>query len=105
VKWVFDDLLIGNFMKVTLHGDWDANQPLYRLHAVSREYGDNGGAHTARRAARVLQEYRRRGFDYLRHRLEAEALQRFRAWVGPGTPLWSAARRAYWWLKSAPSPR
>ena len=104
---VFDDLLIGNFMKVTLHGDWDANQPLYPDFApYLAKYGDNGGAHTRDELRGYFQEYRRRaGFDYIRHRLESEGMRRFRHWVGPGTPLWSVARKAYWWLKSAPSAR
>jgi len=65
------------------------------------KYGDNGLAYTRGELRGYFAAYRRRaGFDYLRHCLELEAMHRFRQWVGPGTPLWSAARRAYWWVKA-----
>jgi hypothetical protein len=108
VRWrVFDDLLIGNFMKVTVHGDWPQGRPLYPdFTPFVAKYGDNGLAYTRDELRAYFAAYRRRaGFDYVRHALEAEAMHRFRQWVGPGTPLWSAARQTYWWLKAAPSSR
>jgi hypothetical protein len=101
---VWDDLMIGNFMKVTLHGPWRAQQPLYPdITPYLAKYGDNGGAYARGELRSYFAEYRKRaGFDYVRHCFELEAMHRFRRVVGPGTPLWSAARRAYWWLKSAP---
>jgi hypothetical protein len=101
---VFDDLLIGNFMKVTLHGEWDEGRALYpEVAPYVTKYGDNGLAHSNSELRAYFKVYRQRaGFDYLRHCLEVEAMHRFRQWAGPETRLWSAARRAYWWLKSAP---
>jgi len=99
---VFDDLLIGNFMKVTLHGRFAEGRPLYPdFTPYVAKYGDNGLAYTRGELRDYFSAYRRRaGFDYLRHCLELEAMHRFRQWVGPGTPLWSAARRAYWFVKA-----
>jgi hypothetical protein len=104
---VFDDLMIGNFMKVTLHGSWAEGRPLYPgFTPYVAKYGDNGLAYTRAELREYFAAYRQRaGFDYVRHCLEAEAMHRFRQWVGPGTPLWSAARRAYWWVKAAPGAR
>jgi hypothetical protein len=104
---VFDDLMIGNFMKVTLHGPWAEGRALYpNFTPYVAKYGDNGLAYTRAELREYFAAYRRRaGFDYVRHCLEAEAMHRFRQWVGPGTPLWSAARRAYWWVKAAPGAR
>jgi len=78
-----------------------------------RQFGDDWSERLEPDEARQLREYftrfdhlrgfldrRRAGFDYLRHCLELEAMHRFRQWVGPGTPLWSAARRAYWFVKA-----
>lgn len=108
VEWqVFDDLLIGNFMKVTAHGDWPAGRTLYPdFTPYVAKYGDNGRAYSREELRAYFNTYRRRsGFDYLRHTLEAEAMHRFRQWVSPGNPVWSAARQAYWWLKATSPAR
>ena len=99
---VFDDLLIGNFMKVTLHGRFSEGRALYPdFTPYVAKYGDNGLAYTRGELREYFAAYRRRaGFDYVRHCFELEAMHRFRQWVGPGTPLWFAARRAYWWVKA-----
>jgi hypothetical protein len=104
---VFDDLLIGNFMKVTLHGRFAEGRPLYPdFTPYVAKYGDNGLAYTQDELRAYFAAYRARaGLDYVRHCFEVEAMHRFRQWVGPGTPLWSAARRAYWWMKAAPKAR
>ncbi len=101
---VFDDLLIGNFMKVILHGEWEPGRSLYPdFTPYVAKYGDNGLAHSRTELREYFATYRRRmGFDYLRHCLEAEAMHRFRQWVGPETLLWSAARRAYRLLNASP---
>lgn len=101
---VFDDLLIGNFMKVTLHGQWEQGRALYPdFTPYVTKYGDNGLAHSRDELRDYFAVYRKRfGFEYVRHCLEAEAMHRFRQIAGPDTQLWSMARRAYWWLKSGP---
>jgi hypothetical protein len=62
---VFDDLLIGNFMKTTLVGDWHARNAagLYPdFTPFVCKYADNGGARSAAELAAYFAEYRRRGF-------------------------------------------
>ena len=63
---IFDDLLIGNFTRTTLHGDWGGRLPVESLYPdftpfVSR-YGDNGGAHTAEELRAYFAAYRSRPF-------------------------------------------
>jgi hypothetical protein len=70
---VFDDLMIGNFTKTTLHGPWE-RQGTLALYPdfipFVTKYGDNGGAHTRAELAAYFSEYRRRGFfGFARHEL------------------------------------
>ena len=66
VKWkVFDDLMIGNFTKTTLHGDWHDRGAggLYPdFNPFVAKYGDNGGAYSAEELRAYFAEYHRRGF-------------------------------------------
>jgi hypothetical protein len=63
---VFDDLLIGNFARTTLHGDWsgrsgtDALSPDFGPFLT--KYGDNGRARSAAELCDYFREYRTRGF-------------------------------------------
>jgi len=67
IAWrAFDDLLIGNFTKTTLHGDWwgsrgtDALYPHFTPFVT--KFGDNGGARTGAEIRAYFAEYLRRGF-------------------------------------------
>jgi hypothetical protein len=102
---VFDDLLIGNFMRTTVHGVWGAERPLYpHFTPYVAKYGDNGLAHSRAELRAYFAAYRQRlGLDYVRHCLEIAAMHRLRQWAGPETQIWSAARSAYWFLKGAPA--
>jgi len=62
---VFDDVLIGNFARTTLHGDWgkEGNAALYPdFCPFVTKYGDNGGAYSPRELRDYFAEYVRRGF-------------------------------------------
>jgi hypothetical protein len=95
---VFDDLLIGNFMKTTLHGAW----PVSRLHPdftpYVAKYADNGGARSAEELRAYFAEYRRRtgSLAYFRHLLLDQTEQIFRNFVPRQSGLFRAARKAYW---------
>ncbi len=66
VRWrVFDDLLIGNFMKTTLHGIWEreAPQALYPdFTPFVAKYADNGGARSSAELREYFEAYMGRGF-------------------------------------------
>jgi hypothetical protein len=95
---VFDDLLIGNFMKTTLHKigslyDGDFN------FAVTK-FGDNGRVKTHREVDAYLREYRHRaGADWYYHRLYESLLDRVRsmaiAYLPRESPTWHAAYQVY----------
>jgi hypothetical protein len=62
---IFDDLMIGNFTKTTLHGPWE-RQGTLALYPdfipFVTKFGDNGGAHTRDELVVYFAEYARRGF-------------------------------------------
>ena len=78
VEWqAFDDLLIGNFMRTTLHGDWwgkhgaDALYPHFTPFVT--KFGDNGGAYTPDELRAYVAEYLRRGYtEFTADRSEQE---------------------------------
>lgn len=67
VRWsAFDDILIGNFCRTTLHGDWWGRQGAAALYPhftpFVTKFGDNGGAYSAAELRAYFAEYFRRGF-------------------------------------------
>ncbi len=63
---VFDDLLIGNFMKTTLHGGWEnpGAEALYpHFTPFVTKYGDNGGSYTPAELRDYARFYVARGFS------------------------------------------
>jgi len=68
---IFDDLLVGNFMKCTLHGPWHTNTVYPHFTPYVTKYADNGNARSEQEIASYFKEYRRRAFfDYIRHKIE-----------------------------------
>lgn len=76
---IFDDMLIGNFMKTVLHGEFHS-LPLYPyIGQYLTKFADNGRAKTKDEVRSYLAEYRSRApLAYLRHRLERAAIQAIR---------------------------
>lgn len=67
VEWnAFDDLLIGNFTRTTLHGDWWGKQSTDALYPhftpFLTKFGDNGNARTAAELRTYFATYLARGF-------------------------------------------
>ena len=102
---IFDDLLIGNFMKVTLHGEWGPNRLYPDFSPWVAKYGDNGRAHTMKELREYHRSYRERApGDYLRHRFETGFLMplqqatasALRSRLGTSSLLFRSAKSAYW---------
>jgi hypothetical protein len=97
---VFDDLLIGNFMKTTLTGRW----PGSRLHpyftpAVAK-YADNGHAYSAADLDAYFHAYRaRQPVEFILHRLQRNTEQIFRNFVSPQSKAFDYGKRTYFFLK------
>jgi hypothetical protein len=105
VRWrIFDDLLIGNFMKTTLHGPFDDGlYPDFSPYVA--KYADNGLARTSEELRAYFAAYRRRApVDFLRHRLEHHAVSTservagalFRSYVPRDSRVYRWTKRAYW---------
>ena len=107
---IFDDLLIGNFMKVTLHGPWQPGRLYPDFTPYVSKFADNGRAKTLAE----LRDYQRKYFardpaGYLRHRFEVAfvlPLQRatsslLRSRLSANSSIFRAAKKAYWYLRGA----
>src|SRR5205807_1492306 len=104
---VFDDLLIGNFMKTTLHGEWGPQGLYPDFTPYVAKYADNGRAKTASELRRYYTAYFKRDpAGYLRHRfdvrflmpLQAKASQFLRSRLGAHSVAFGAAKKAFWAL-------
>ena len=67
IEWqAFDDILIGNFCKTTLHGHWWGKQGADALYPhvtpFLTKFGDNGGAYTPAELQAYFAHYLGRGF-------------------------------------------
>lgn len=102
---IFDDLLIGNFMKVTLHGDWGPGRLYPDFSPWVAKYGDNGRACTMKELREYHRSYFRRApAEYLRHRvdtgfvmpLQQATSSMLRSRLGANSALFRTAKNAYW---------
>ena len=90
---VFDDLLIGNFMKTTLHGI-DSLYPDFS--PIVAKYADNGRANSKAELARYFLTYILRApGDMLRFHFWEQAESVFRRTIDPDTRLFDASKRLY----------
>jgi hypothetical protein len=98
---IFDDLLIGNFMKVTLHGEF-SSRPLYPdFIPYVTKYGDNGRAKSAEELRKYFSAYRNRyPLGYLRHCFEKHAVEAIRYSIKEDGSTYKACARTYHWMKS-----
>ena len=109
VKWeIFDDLLIGNFMKVTLHGDWGPGRLYPDFAPWVAKYGDNGRARTLQELREYhLAYFRRAPAGYLKHRfemgflmpLQQQTASILRSRLGANSTLFQGAKEAWWALR------
>jgi hypothetical protein len=95
---VFDDLLIGNYMKTTLHNV----KGLYpEFSPFVAKYADNGGAKTESELGVYFHHYRMRDpIGMLMTKFATSSEQMFRKFVTEDSFLFSAVKKAYYSLKS-----
>lgn len=97
---VFDDLLIGNFMKTTLLGKWPKSQLYPDFTPYVARYSDNASSRTKKELDDYFEEYRKREpVEYLRHRFEQKSVDVFRSHVTGGSKLFQLGKRLYWFMK------
>lgn len=105
VEWeIFDDMLIGNFMRTIVHGDPPV-RPLYPdFTPYVAKYGDNGRARSRDELREYFKAYRQRApVDYLLRRLEYTSIDVFRSFVAMDSPVYKAVRSVYRHAKTAGS--
>jgi hypothetical protein len=110
VEWqIFDDLLISNFLKATLHGDFGDGGLYPDFTPFVAKYSDNGLARTPEELEAYFAAYRQRApIDFLRHRLEQHAVRSlergigglFRSYVPRESRVYQAAKKAYWGVRA-----
>lgn len=99
---IFDDLLIGNFMKTRLHGDWESLSLHPHFTPYVAKYGDNGRAKSTRELEAYFAEYRKRApMAYISHMLERESERRVRKFIRVDSPAFRLAKKTYLFLKRA----
>jgi hypothetical protein len=97
---IFDDLLIGNFMKTTLHGLASLNELPGEFNYNVAKYGDNGLAETEEQITQYLAEYRRRaGIDHLLTALEDQSRNFITRFAKQDTPLYRMMKQLYMSLR------
>jgi hypothetical protein len=95
---IFDDLLIGNFMKTRLEGKWPYTGLCPDFTPYVAKYADNGRAKTREELERYFCEYQKRApLDYLRHRIKSRLLETARPHVKANRTLYQFARRTFSW--------
>jgi hypothetical protein len=100
---IFDDLLIGNFMRTTLHGKTGAAGLYPDFTPYVAKYADNGGARSKEELAEYFRKYRQRApFEYMRGRLRNVAKDVIRDRFAAGSAPYRMAKRAYHMIKSSP---
>ena len=97
---VFDDILIGNFMKTTLHGKW-SDTPLYPdFSPYVAKYADNGRAKTKDELSAYFKEYKQRMgikgvVDIFQQKIEKTSKNTFRSWIAEDTPVYQFSKKLY----------
>jgi L-ascorbate metabolism protein UlaG (beta-lactamase superfamily) len=110
IEWeIFDDLLIGNFMKTTMHGPLARQGGLYPdFSPYVAKYADNGGARTLKELDEYFRAYWRRDpLGVLRDEFDARCLRPLQAGaanvmrrtMGGDSRAFRAAKEAYWGVR------
>ena len=93
---IFDDLLIGNFMKTTLHGLHELNEGRGSFIYSVAKYADNGLAESNAEVDAYLAEYRRRaGVDYLISALEDKSRGFITRFAAQDTAVYKLMKKVY----------
>lgn len=93
---VFDDLMIGNFMKTTLHG-LASLYPDFTPYVA--KYADGGRAESKKELRDYFHHYRRRDpIGYIFRRLESDSEELFRKFVPHDSVVFRSAKALYWSL-------
>src|SRR5205814_10297519 len=97
---IFDDLLIGNFMKTTLIGNWPKCGLYPDFTPYVARYADNAFTYSEKGLKEYFGVYRRRDpLEYARHCFEMKTIDAFRSLVASQSSLYQRAKAFYWRAK------
>jgi hypothetical protein len=97
---IFDDLLIGNFMRTTLHGRFGKTGLYPDFTPYVAKYADNGGARSREELREYFEQYRQRApISFLKGLVEAHARDVIRYTFDIDSRIYGVARRTYFALK------
>jgi hypothetical protein len=106
----FGELLLGNFMKTTLHGEWGPGGLARDFTPWVARYAETGRARAPHELRDYFSGYRRRDpAGFLRYQLESDwvrpleerSSELVRSVIPEGSRAWQAARRTWWQVKRA----
>ena len=98
---IFDDMLIGNFMKTTLHGRFGEEKLYPDFSPYVAKYSDNGRARTREELEDYFKAYRRRApLDYFRHLIESGSRYAVMTILPSQSLPYRALAKAYHFVKS-----
>lgn len=99
---IFDDMLIGNFMKTTLHGSFGHRALYPHFSPYVAKYADNGLAKSKQELDTYFRNYATRApLDYLKHRMLASAVNFGRSSLERDSLSYVVAKRTYRWFKES----
>jgi hypothetical protein len=97
---IFDDLLIGNFMKTKMVGSWPKENLYPDFTPYVSKYSDNGLARSPEELRAYFREYRRRApIDYLRHRVQLWTAQAVKSRVDADSEAYRIAQKTWWFIR------
>ena len=98
---VFDDLLIGNFMKTTLHGKFGLERLYPDFTPYVAKYADNGKARTKEELGQYFEAYRMQApFEYFRHAIETKSKRAIVSLASADSGVYRMLARSYHFMKS-----
>lgn len=94
---IFDDLLIGNFMKVTLHGKWTNSRLYPDFNPYLCKYADNGRAKSEEELKQYFEFYRKRAYlEFVVHRMEMHSKNVIRSYIPFQSDLYKRLKKIYY---------
>ena len=97
---IFDDLLIGNFMRTRLVGKWPKSMLYPDFIPYLAKYADNGRAKTRQELRDYFGEYRRRApLDFFRHRLQDRTARAVKSRIDADSEAYRLAQKSWWFIR------
>ena len=97
---IFDELLIGNFMRTTLVGNWPKSGLYPDFTPFVGKYSDNGRAKSLDELRAYFDDYRHRApLDYLMHRLQHHVSQTVKSRIDADSEPYRLAQKGWWFMR------